>query len=65
MLDNHIYDLLTQLVEESQSLWRIKRDYIAGAGECEECKRFWEKLAEDKERYINELEKIVAAHMNG
>ena len=63
MLDNHVYDLLNQLVQESQSLWRIQREYIAGASHCEDCKKYWEKLAKDKEEHIEELEKIVANHL--
>ncbi len=63
MLDNYVYDLINQLVQESQSLWRIKREYITDAGQCEECKEFWEKLAKDKEKHIEELEKLVAKHL--
>jgi len=64
MLDNHVYDLMTQLVQESQSLWRIKREYIANASHCEECKNFWEKMVMDKEEHIEELENILADHLN-
>ena len=64
MLENYVYDLITQLVQESQSLWRIKREYIANSGNCEECKEFWEKMAKDKEKHIDELEKLVAKHIN-
>jgi hypothetical protein len=54
---------MNQLVQESQSLWRIKREYIAGASHCEDCKAYWEKLVKDKERHIDELEKIVTKHL--
>ena len=63
MLHNYIYDLLNQLVQESQSLWRIKREYITDTGQCEECREFWERLAKDKEKHIEELEKLVAKHI--
>jgi len=63
MLDNYVYDLINQLVQESQSLWRIKREYITDAGQCEECKEFWEKLAKDKEKHIEELEKLVTKRL--
>jgi rubrerythrin len=63
MLDNYVYDLINQLVQESQSLLRVKREYITDAGQFEECKEFWERLAKDKEKHIEELEKLLTKHI--
>lgn len=63
MLENHIYNLLNQLVQEHKSLWRIKRMYKRDAKKCKECKKLWEKLAQDKEKHIEDLIKLVNIHL--
>lgn len=63
MLDNHLYNLMVQLVQENKSLWRIKNQYLKDGGECGECKAFWEKLIKDKEGHVNELKKLIKSHM--
>jgi hypothetical protein len=62
MLDNNLYNLMAQITEESQSLWRIKNSYKKDAGGCKECMDFWGKLEKDKENHIRELERLIAAH---
>ena len=63
MHDNHVYNLLQQLVEEHQSLWRIKKDYPDDANDCSDCINFWNKLAEQKEKNIEELTELVKSHL--
>ncbi len=63
MLDNNTYNLFAQISEESKSLWRIRNTYIKEASACENCRAFWEKLAQDKERHIQDLEKLIMTHM--
>jgi len=63
MLDNNTYNLMTQLIQENKSLWRINNDYIKDTGHCGECDAFWRKLSKAKEEHIKELEKLVAKHM--
>jgi len=63
MLDNNVYNLMVQLVEENQSLWRIKKMYKDDAKNCEECLDFWNKLEKEKESRIDELEKLIQHHM--
>jgi hypothetical protein len=63
MYDNHIYNLLAQLVEEHQSLWRINNNYKNDASGCKECKSFWDKLEKDKEDHIRELEELIKTHI--
>lgn len=64
MHDNHIYNLMNQLVEEHKGLWRIKKCYKEDAGDCDDCKQFWEKLAEDKEEHIEDLTKLIKNHLD-
>lgn len=59
MLPNHIYDLMNQIVQESQSLWRIKTKYKGNAADSEELVEFWEKMEKDKEEHIEELEELI------
>lgn len=63
MYDNNMYNLMAQAVEESQSLWRIKNDYIKDAGDCEDCKEFWEKLQKDKEQHVKDLWNLIESHI--
>lgn len=63
MLDNHLYNLMNQLVQEHKSLWRIKDAYVKDAGDCKDCKAFWEKMVKDKEDHIEELMVLIKGHM--
>ncbi|MBN1682650.1 hypothetical protein JW865_03760 [Candidatus Bathyarchaeota archaeon] len=63
MLRDHVYDLMAQLVEESQSLWRIKNTYKTDSVGCNECLEFWEKLEKDKEQHIADLRELIKKHL--
>ncbi|MFO8133052.1 MAG: hypothetical protein R6U10_03855 [Thermoplasmatota archaeon] len=63
MLDNNVYNLMEQLVEESKSLWQIKHHYREDAAGCDKCRRFWEKLEKDKEQHIEDIEALLKKHM--
>jgi multimeric flavodoxin WrbA len=63
MLSDHVYDLMTQLVEESQSLWRIKNTYKTDSVGCEKCLKFWEKMEKDKQAHIDELTELLKSHL--
>ncbi len=62
MTENHVYNLILQLVQESKSLWRIKNHYLNDAGDCADCKTFWGKMEEDKEDHVKELEGLIGNH---
>lgn len=64
MLDNKIYNLMNQLVEEHKSLWRIKNHYQNESGNCVDCKDFWKKMEEDKESHIDELLNLIREHLD-
>jgi len=59
MLDNKIYNLMHQLVQENKSLWRIKNEYITDTKGCDECLKFWKRLEEDKEKHVAELMAMI------
>jgi len=63
MLENHLYNLMEQMVEESKSLWRIKNTYKKDATDCSSCKAFWDKLEKDKEDHIKELQDLIKTHI--
>jgi len=64
VLDNNTYNLMLQLVQENQSLWRINNSYIKDSGHCGECEEFWRNLGRQKEEQIRKLEGLVAKHVN-
>lgn len=64
MLDNELYNLMQQLVQENQSLWRITNMYQDDAADCESCNGWWKKMEEDKEQHINDLKAMIKEHLN-
>ncbi len=63
MTENHIYNLLAQLVEEHKSVWRIKRHYIKEAKGCKKCQAFWKKLEKEKEAVSKGLLRLAQEHL--
>lgn len=63
MEHNNTYNLMTQMTQESKSLWRIKNNYINEA-ETPEMKAFWTKLAEDKETHLKEMKVLLKIELN-
>ncbi len=62
MLKDHYYNLLSQLVTEQRSLWRIQKYYLKNAKGCAHCQNFFKKLAKDKQAHIEELLNLVKGH---
>jgi len=58
MEHNNIYNLMTQMTQESKSLWRIKNNYITEA-ETEEMKAFWTKMAQEKEVHLRDMKTLL------
>jgi hypothetical protein len=59
-LSNNTYNLMSQLIEENQSLWRIKNNYKNDAKEDSEAEQFWEFLEKDKQDHIKKLTALLA-----
>lgn len=53
---------MTQVTQESRSLWRIKNQYLKDA-KSKELKAFWKELAEEKTILIEDLKMIIKAEM--
>jgi hypothetical protein len=64
MLDNHLYNLMLQLVQEQKSWWRIKNEYQKDLGDCTTCQAFWQKLEKDKEAHSKELLALIKQHIH-
>lgn len=64
MLDNHVYNLMNQMVQEHKSLYKIKEHYSEDAGSCGQCQDFWKKMIQDKEDHIAELERMIKEHLS-
>ena len=62
MKSNNLYNLMTQLTQESRSLWRIKNEYVKDAKD-KELKLFWKDLAMEKEALIEDLKTIIKAEL--
>ena len=60
---NNVYNLMTQLVQEQKSLWRIKNDYLKDAGKDKELKAFWDEVATEKELLIEDLKAVIAVEL--
>lgn len=63
MLDNKTYDLMMQIVQESQSLHHIKEYYQLDAAGDKECNEVWNDLIRDKESYITRLVNLLKSHL--
>lgn len=61
---NNLYNLMTQLVQEQKSLWRIQTDYVKDAGSDKELKMFWLEVAQEKEMLIADLQAIIQAELS-
>lgn len=57
--NNNLYNLMTQLVQEQKSLWRIKDEYMKDAGKDKDLKAFWAEVAAEKELLIEDLQAII------
>ncbi|OGZ62636.1 MAG: hypothetical protein A3H51_00715 [Candidatus Spechtbacteria bacterium RIFCSPLOWO2_02_FULL_38_8] len=63
MLNNHLYNLLLQIVQENKSLWRIKHHYLEDVEDCANCKEFWSKMEVDKRQHVEELQGLIKKHL--
>ena len=53
-MNNHLYNLMNQTIQEQKSLWRIERNY-ADESQSDNEKAFWEKMKADKKSHVEEL----------
>jgi hypothetical protein len=62
MLKDHNHDLVQQLSEISDSLWRLGL-YKQNAKGCDSCEEMWEKMKDDYEAHVEMLKKEIAKHV--
>jgi hypothetical protein len=63
-LSNNTYNLMSQLIEENQSLWRIKNNYKNDAKGDSEAEQFWDFLEKDKEDHIKRLTQLLVERIS-
>ncbi|MEA3248850.1 MAG: hypothetical protein U9Q03_00650 [Patescibacteria group bacterium] len=63
MLDNHAYNLMSQIVEDHRSLWRMRDIYGNDSGECADCRELWKKLADSREEEMGLMVRILKEHL--
>lgn len=61
MLKDHNHDLIHQLSETSDSLWRIE-DYIAASQGCDYCANIWKTIKADHEKHVKLLTDEIVRH---
>lgn len=54
---------MTQMTEESKSIWRIEKHYLDESGSEEE-RIFWKNLLLEKENSIRELKELVRKELS-
>lgn len=62
MLKDHNHDLVQQLSEISDSLWRLD-DYVKNAEGCDHCSDMWNELRKDYEKHSTMLTNEIARHV--
>jgi len=62
-MENHVYNIMRQIVEEHTSLWRLKNDYTADAQGYPEEAGYWEKLSQDKEQHITDMTNMLREYL--
>lgn len=64
MIDNHVYNLMAQMVEENKSLWRIRNEYMSDTLNYPEIQAFFKKLGDQKEATVFELLALIKTELN-
>jgi len=62
MLKDWNHDLVQQLSETSDSVWRMK-EYMRNSKGCEHCMKLWGQLEKDYEAHVKTLSDEIARHV--
>ncbi len=62
MLKDHNHDLVQQLSEISDSLWRLEQ-YKRASKECDTCTGMWEKFEKDYDDHVKMLTDEIKRHV--
>jgi len=63
VVPNHHHNLIQQLSELMDSVWRYENNYMADASSCADCQALWGKLKERHEEDIAALKNHIADHV--
>ncbi len=63
MLKDHNHDLVHQLSETSDSIWRME-EYLKNADGCESCQALWNEIKNDCEKHAELLKGEIARHVS-
>jgi len=63
MKNNNLYNMMHQLTQEQKSLWRLQGDYVKDAAKNPTLKKFWQTLAKEKQKHIDDLSAMIKAEM--
>lgn len=61
-MKNHIYNLLSQLVQDRRSIYRIQKYYLKEARGCKECLKFWKEVLARKEEETELIINLLKKH---
>ncbi len=61
-MNNHIYNLLSQLVQDRRSIYRIQKYYLKDVKNCKICSNFWKTLLKQKEEEARKILEILKNH---
>lgn len=62
-MTNNTHDLIHQLSEKLDSLWRYK-EYIKNAEECAECKKLWEECLKRDTEMVEMIKEEIKRHVD-
>lgn len=61
-MNNHLYNLYSQLVQDRRSIYRIQKFYLRDARGCKKCQAFWKKVLKAKEAETEEIFQLIKSH---
>jgi hypothetical protein len=61
-MENHLYNLFSQLVQDRRSIYRIKKFYLKDAGKCKKCRELWQKILKNKEEETKMILEVLKEH---
>lgn len=61
-MENHLYNLYSQLVQDRRSIYRIRKYYLKDSRGCKKCQDFWKKLLREKETNCSAILALLKAH---
>ncbi len=61
-MNNHLYNLYSQLVQDRRSIYRIQKFYLRDARGCKKCQDFWKKILKEKEANTQVILQLIKNH---